>query len=1273
MKWITATNLELWAERKDSEGKLPELLRRLITASINRIDNIHFPSGESTNRPGWDGYLYCGKGAPLFVPDGTSVWEMSTQKDVPGKAIYDFNKRSDATAHPLPAGFEYASTTYIAVTLRRWPERKEKIGRSRAGFIENSRSIKKWLDIKVVDADDLELWLERCPSVAAWLAREGVGRIPPTVQSLDESWHFWQHLSDPPLSEAFLLVEREKEMAFLIESLAQPAKIIHIKADSLNEAQAFMIAAVQSLPPEDLSRLFILSRAILVKDEQTALQLPKGDNQFIVIVRDNAKKCAGGLAANGHTVVVPLGNADREKPPDIILRRPSRTGFAKGLQSLGIDPAQTEVLARQCGCSVTVFQRRKPSSTKELPPWVTNDNLRLLIPAIFAGGWTEKSDADKRIISNLSDKTYDTYVEALHELLSVDEPPIARVGDVWTLAAPADAFTLSEHLITPQDLIRLEKSVIDVFSEIDPSLNLEASERLFANLHGTTLRHSSWLRDGLSQTLLLIGVIGNRLTFPNGIDQQTFVNRLIQQLPGLSSDSRLLVSLRDQLPVLMEAAPGPFVEALEALLQGDERIAQNIFTDKDSSLFGDCRHAGILWALEVLAWDPEWLPRTCLVLARLAEIDPGGTYSNRPIRSLREIFLPWHPGTNATLNERLQAIDLVIRHFPSVGWHLISSLFPSSHDISSPTQKPIWRESGLSQREVLTQKVVFETYDGIITRALELVKHDSDRWKIIIDNLSDFSPDNRAKVYELLESICTELSESAKAVLWNLLRDHVNKHLAFQDAQWALPESELVRAEKLMSSLEPSDARQKYKWLFDEYFPDLPMRTSDHDAFSSELNKLRKQAVGEIIRQYGISELLHFIETIAFPGMIAGAVIEHSTDIDQLLDIVESSMELGQYNKVFAKCLSSQALEKYGEEWENKLLSRANLKKWSDEAIATLLLDWPDDMETFARIAALGENIDRLYWFHRLPWIRNKSHDICTFAVSKLISVGRALEAIGLSDDCSKELESVLLLNVLDNALLEIDSSAKPLQGIDYHIEQILTMLKSRTDISREDVARREYSYLPLLVRYGVRKDLVLHDIFASDPNFFVEVLCDVYKPATGEPEENLDKNRKLRAEYGYKLLNSWKVVPGTSADGALDADILINWVKKVRELASQKDRADIADQVIGKLLAYAGIDPEDGAWPHKAVRELLEELASTQIERGISIEQFNKRGVFSKAMFEGGNQERELAEQWRQWANTVGSRWHRTFSLLNAVAADWESYAKREDERAEQDRLKFR
>lgn len=1277
MKWITATDLELWAERKDSEGKLPELLRRLITASIDKIDNIHFPSGESTTRPGWDGYLYCVEGYPPFVPNGTSVWEMSTQKDVPGKAFDDFNKRSAPSGRPLPSGFDYSKTTFVTITLRRWAAPPKKVERSRDGFIEYGRSIGKWADIKVIDADDLEHWLELCPSVSAWLARtESVGKIPDTVQRLDEVWLFWRHLSDPPLTEELLLVEREKEVSSLLELLVQPSRCIHIKADSLNEAQAFMIATVLSLPPEDPRRLYILSRSIIAKDEQTALQLPSGDSiRLIIIARDNAITYAGGFAAKGHTVVVPLGNADRGKLPDITLRRPSRTSFANSLRSLGIAPDQTELLARQCACSVTVFQRRKPSSTLQLPSWATNDNLRLLIPAILGGAWNEKSDADKKILGSLSDNTYDKYVESLHEFLSVDEPPIARAGAVWKLTAPADAFALAEHLITPQDLVRLEKCARDVFSEIDPSIDLAPGERPFASLHGKTLLRSEWIRDGLAQTLLLIAVIGNKLTFPDSLDQQTFVNRLIQQLPGLKTDSRLLVSLRDQLPLLVEAAPDPFVEALGSLLHGDDRIAQIIFTDKDSSLFGDCRHAGILWALEGLAWDPEWLSQACLLLVRLVEIDPDGTYSNRPIRSLREIFLPWHPGTNATHIQRLQVIDLIIRRSPMVGWNLLTSLFPAFHDISHPTYEPLWRESGRSQREVVARQIAFETYDGIITRALGLVGDDLDRWKTIIDDLSNFSPENRDRVYDLLESLSnTELSDSVKLTLWNLLREHVNKHLAFRDAQWALPEDELNRVKKIIATLEPSDPRARYKWLFDEHFPDLPILKSDHDAVWAELNSLRNQAIKEIIQYCGINGLLQFVASIAFPGMPASPVVEYITDVENLLDILERALLHDQNSKVLAKCISSLAFERYKQEWREKLLARAYSKKWDADTIATTILDWPDDIETFSLVSSLGGEVEHLYWSRRMIWLKEKSPDVCTLAINKFISVGRALDTIGLAEDCAKCIESHLLLKVLDFALKELNEKPqKSLPGsLGYHIEQILKTLKKRDDIAREEIAKREYAYLPLLVHYGERKDLLLHQILASDPSFFIEVICDVYKSSSGESEEVLDETRKLRAEFGYRLLESLQILPGTSPDGLLDSDPLRNWVKKVRELALLKDRADIVDIKIGKIFAHAPIDPEDAAWPHQTVRDLLEKLFSDKIERGINIEQFNKRGVVSKAMFEGGQQERELAEQWRRWAATVGSRWPRTAALLRKISDSWERYAKQEDERAEQDRLKY-
>ena len=70
-------------------------------------------------------------------------------------------------------------------------------------------------------------------------------------------------------------------------------------------------------------------------------------------------------------------------------------------------------------------------------------------------------------------------------------------------------------------------------------------------------------------------------------------------------------------------------------------------------------HTGLLWALEALAWSPEYLGAAALSLARLAQIDPGGRWANRPDHSLNQIFLPWQPQTAATREDRLAVVDML--------------------------------------------------------------------------------------------------------------------------------------------------------------------------------------------------------------------------------------------------------------------------------------------------------------------------------------------------------------------------------------------------------------------------------------------------------------------------------------------------------------------------------------------------------------------------------------------------------------------------------------
>src|SRR5260370_26563790 len=49
------------------------------------------------------------------------------------------------------------------------------------------------------------------------------------------------------------------------------------------------------------------------------------------------------------------------------------------------------------------------------------------------------------------------------------------------------------------------------------------------------------------------------------------------------------------------------------------------------------------------------------LLARCAEIDPGGKWANRPANSLVDILLPWHPQTCASIDERKNVVIELVR------------------------------------------------------------------------------------------------------------------------------------------------------------------------------------------------------------------------------------------------------------------------------------------------------------------------------------------------------------------------------------------------------------------------------------------------------------------------------------------------------------------------------------------------------------------------------------------------------------------------------------
>jgi hypothetical protein len=175
----------------------------------------------------------------------------------------------------------------------------------------------------------------------------------------------------------------------------------------------------------------------------------------------------------------------------------------------------------------------------------------------------------------------------------------------------------------------------------------------------------------------------------------------------------------------------------------------------------------------------------------------------------------------------------------------------------------------------------------------------------------------------------------------------------------------------------------------------------------------------------------------------------------------------------------------------------------------------------------------------------------------------------------------------------------------------------------------------------------VLEEELATNPAFFVEVLSLVMRPAHGE--QAAATVSQAQVSNAYRLLESWKRVPGASSDGSIDAGRLRGWVAEARRLLAEADRLEVGEQYIGKVLSHAGPDA-DGAWPARPVRDLIDELGAPQVERGFYLGVVNSRGVTTRGVFDGGAQEYELADKYGGWATALAARWPRTAAVLRQL-----------------------
>lgn len=1250
MRWISAHNLQEWSNSLAARTTFPGLIADLITASAPNITEFRFPNREKGQVRGFDGFLEA-TGVSPFVPDGASIWEFGVTGDVIEKADGDFEKRTNDVDAAVRA-----NTTFVFATPRTWDRPRKQI----PDWLQEKRALGQWKGVECFDGVALEHWLDRHPAVASHYARYELGLAPTTgAYSSGEFWDEFSTRFAPTLVEDVLLAGRETQAAEVLRRLAESGSRLAFAADSADEVIAFVVAAIRRSSPE--TRAFLEARTMVVDNIDAARQLATKKG-LIYLPRGQARQLVGLLAQAGPTVI--SAGADDQRGQHDVLARPTSSELAKAFVSMGIAESEGYELARRCGRSLAVLARQMPSGTAEPPEWL--EASEALIPALLAGAWKPSVEADTEVLKVLGGRaTYEEVEAPLRGLTKLKDPPLDRVDDVWAMRSSVDAFVHLGHLIGGEHLVRFADQAKAVFSRV---IEPPKAEEIFRLSPPQNDLHSRWLREGMMTTLLHMAALHEKAGFVvTGSSPQHFVDEIVRGLPNLSTDHRLLESLQDHLPLLAEAAPIPFFEALERLLEGDAEKIRPIFSERDEFFAPASAHTGVLWALELLAWDESYLLRAAMCLARLAAIDPGGKLANRPINSLRDVLLSWSPHTNAPHKQRIGVLSHVVRAVPSVAWPLLVKLLPQSHDSVSPTQKPKFAEASPGGQETLTYGIVWATQAAVAELAVEQAGLVPERWQTLIGALGQLQPASFEHVVTALEDCLDKQGAEDRFATWDALRKEVNRHRAFSGVDWAIGDERLRRIDALVAKFQPDDPLLVTTWLFDDWMPDVEGNRDGDDPMAA-IQAARMEALRGVIAAQGVQGLTKLAASVKLPLQMTEPLAQLALGEEDTASLVRQLLALDGEAKFLASVVVAQGLASFGGSWVERVHRLQAELHLSAEETARLFLPLDDAKPSWDMVASFGAEVDDAYWRQKGAFGFRGTPEELEYAVGRYRACGRTLAAIEATHRRLQDVSSATMLSLLEAAVPEINAIAgRGGAMLEYYVEHLFDELGKRPDVARDDLARMEFVYLPFFHRR--KQPLTLHRMLVESPEFFVSTICTVFKPASGEAPILSEQEQKL-ATAAYELLNGLDVLPGQIGDG-VDFATLQAWSDGVRQRAAQVDRSAITDSRIGHLLAHAPVDPEDRAWPHKAVRQLVEQLSSDKVEQAVRIERLNMRGVYSKAMGEGGQQERALAEQAKGWARAM-PEFPRTANMLSAIAEMWFKEGEAADARAAKEALRW-
>jgi len=1250
---IRAAEIDAWADSIEARQRLPVLLRHLVNATGARLARVDFPGYDNSERRGWDGWVQTAV-PTAWIPEGSSGWECGCSREPARKAEEDFRARSG-----LP-GTDKETLSFVFVTPRVWPTKKD--------WESSKRGLDEWKDVRAYDASDLEQWIEQSIPAQVWFA-EQIGKSGEGLVSPEEYWRRWSAATNPPLTRKLFTPTVERFSAAFRKWLENPdERRFTIAADSRMEAVALVTCLL-----DDLGYGHEFSQRGVVFETAAAVErlVNSTPGAFVAIAATPEAEGAFHKFKRALHCVVPVprnGIWSAQNEADIALGALGLSQFMEAMREMGLSHDAADRLERDSGRSPTVLRRRL-SALPEIaaPKWATADAARMLGPISLVGAWNTASEADRSVVCRLVGRQHEHVERVIAEASGLDDPPVWRVGEYRGVVSRLDSFFATVDSWTPELVERFFQVAEDVLSERDPALDLPEGDQWMAALHGKERSHSEALRKGLREGLVILAVHGPRALerrFGGSVTGEV-ASRVRNLLEPFDLDH--LRSLDADLPDLAEAAPEVFLAALEVDLSSESSAAKGLMRPEESDpLMGGCRRAGLLWALERLAWEPDYYEQVVKMLARLSSVEIDDNWANTPESSLHSLFHAYLPQTSVPMPDRLGVLRRLATEDPEVAWSL--ALSNESHErfgFLMPSQRPAWRGDAAADRGSARPSDVQGFLRASRSLCLDWRGHDSGKLGDLVECCPEWDDEDQKRVVALIQAwMSAHPAEDERAALAERIRN-VRRRVSAEDHALS------ARLASLQEQLTPMDPIARHRWLFESQWDPIYAHCDTRGDMEFEeaeeaIRTQREHALIEILATRGAKGVSSLLETSGAPESVGELLPDLLRDSDDRLAFV-------------LLCLDKKIS---GRGDHHGACLRSFLWRQDAKVIRTLWSEItahrsPPVRQQFLQVlryrsaALLLSNVTadvRTEYWRRFQANEHYSPSDKNELIDGLLEAKRPGAAFGVVTGNWDAVESSRLVRLLKALAEDLGS----LEASGWRSRDLFLPFKSlaaRADILDDEKAGLELRFFALL-RHSRHPMRYLARRIAASPVIFVEAIARIFRrsdDAKDPPELWMDDadHRRALARAAFQMLGGLDGIAGAEDAGRIGPGNLRRWGREARSRLRRLGRVEIGDQRIGRLLAAASAD-ESGVWPRREVCKALQDVATKELEIGFVAGGLQRRGVWTRAPEEGGDQERDLAARHRAWAASVAPEFPFVAGALREIAKQYDHQAGDMDTRAE-------